>query len=213
PKGWRAALGDHGGAAGDENAPLAHNLWGDRRISHLLRLFTERPAGWLPPTQTWDGLLADALRQAIVRLHTEHGPSPSFWAWGHLRVLIGKHGLFEKVPVLKRMFNLGPFPHGGDSNTIAQAGVLPLNITQPVENLPNLRTVFDLADWENCRYALFGGQSGNPTSAHYDDQLPEWTNGPGVRIPWAPAAVLAHCSQTLRLHPASVSEKNSVGPR
>ena len=39
------------------------------------------------------------------------------------------------------------------------------------------------------RYVLPGGQSGDPSSPHYDDMLPLWSRGEGVAIAWSPEAV------------------------
>jgi penicillin amidase len=61
--------------------------------------------------------------------------------------------------------------------------------------------VIDLNDWEACRYALPGGQSGNPVSPHYDDLLPSWSRGEGVPIAYAPAAVDRVARASLQLLP------------
>ena len=50
-------------------------------------------------------------------------------------------------------------------------------------------------------FALLGGQSGNPFSRHFADQLHPWDDGDGVPMPWTPAEVLRAAESTLRLIP------------
>jgi penicillin amidase len=48
-----------------------------------------------------------------------------------------------------------------------------------------LRYVVDVGNWDNCLFAMSGGQSGNPFSPHYADMLELLRNGKGVPIPWS----------------------------
>ena len=43
----------------------------------------------------------------------------------------------------------------------------------------------EAGDWDSARWVLPGGQSGNPCSPHYDDQLPLWRRGDGIPIAWS----------------------------
>ena len=60
----------------------------------------------------------------------------------------------------------------------------------------------DVGAWENSRYALAGGQSGNPCSRHYGDLAPIWARGEGIAIAWTREDVAARARTTLRLTPA-----------
>ena len=77
----------------------------------------------------------------------------------------------------------------------------PFQPTDFTHNMCNLRTVFDLADLGKSRFVLCGGQSGNPLSNHYDDQLPLWREGESIAIPWHQAEVIRATKDTLRLLP------------
>jgi len=107
--------------------------------------------------------------------------------------LFGKHWLLSKV------FNIEPVACGGDSNTISQAGVAPLNPLKPTHNMANLRAVFDTANWSNSRMVLAGGQSGNPLSPHFRDLFARWQNGDAVPLPYSREEVLKAAVSTLRL--------------
>jgi penicillin amidase len=37
--------------------------------------------------------------------------------------------------------------------------------------------IIDLADWENSLWVLTTGQSGQPFSPHYSDQVSDWDKG------------------------------------
>ncbi len=193
PRAARWALG-HG------FTPIApHALFGVRRVGHLVRLLREQPEGWFE--RPWPQEVADALTVAVRRLREQGGADPEQWAWGRLRPLILHHAVGEQAP-LDRIFNLGPFPWGGDANTVAQAASLP---TDPMGNPPfiaSLRMVVDVGNWEASRFVLPGGQSGNPLSPHYDDQLPLWRRGEGVPIAWSPEAVERATRQVLELRPS-----------
>ena len=86
---------------------------------------------------------------------------------------------------MDKVFNLGPFPWGGDANTVSQAAV---SFLDPTENSPfvaSMRMVVDVGEWEDNRFVLPGGQSGNPMSPHYSDQLDLYRFGGGVSIAWS----------------------------
>jgi penicillin amidase len=45
-----------------------------------------------------------------------------------------------------------------------------------------LRAIFDLADLDRSRFIIAGGQSGNPLSAHYRDQVERWRDGRYIEL-------------------------------
>jgi penicillin amidase len=67
--------------------------------------------------------------------------------------------------------------------------------------VPSLRVVIPLGDWESARFVLPGGQSGNPFSPHYDDQLPLWQRGEGIPIAWSREAAERATVSRLSLEP------------
>ena len=168
------------------------------RTSGILRRLREQPAGWFE--RGWEAELCDALAAVVGRLRRDFGRNPSSWRWGRLRPLMLEHPV-GAIKALAPVFNRGPFPYGGDGSTLAQAGTTPL---QPLSNplaIASVRAVIDVGAWENCRFALPGGQSGNPFSPHYDDLLAFWHRGEGVPIAWSPEAVGRATRHTLTLEP------------
>lgn len=184
-------------------SPLAHrSMLSVRRVAHLARLIRRQPAGWLD--RPWPEAIAEAVAEAVRSLERARGSDPSAWAWGRLRRLEIPHPLGVR-PVLRAIFSLGPIEVGGDSNTVAQMAVDPFDPTAGPLFTPSLRAVIDVGNWSASRFSLPGGQSGNPLSPHYADQLPLWSRGEGVSLAWIPAGpedARDATPETLRLEPA-----------
>ena len=186
PTAWPWVIGAGVGEA------LQRTLFGATTVSRVV--------SWLRGHPEPEPVLLAALDASMTRLRERAGPDPNGWAWGTLRPLRLQHPLGVRRP-LDRLLNVGPVPLGGDTNTVGQAGVRPL---QPFGNpaaIPNHRTVIDLGDVEASRYVLAGGQSGNPLSAHYADLFELWQRGEGVPIAWSHEAVVAASVETLLLRP------------
>lgn len=169
-----------------------------RRAGFLVRMLREQPNGIF--VRSWRNEMADALVESMRFLRRVRGGSETRWKWGHVRPLTLKHAL-GRLPLLGGAFEIGPFPIGGDPNTPAQASVDPF---APAANPPfiaSLRAVFDVGAWEECRFALPGGQSGNPCSPHYADLLSAWESGRGIPIAWSRECVASVTRASLVLSP------------
>lgn len=171
-----------------------------RRVGHLVRLLRTRPEGWLK--RAWDEEIGDALSAAVRTLRGLGGEERAGWAWGRLRPLTLTHPL-GALPGLGAVFNRGPMPWGGDMNTVAQAGNDLLAPTSAPLFIASLRFVVEAGRWDEARFVLAGGQSGNPLSPHYDDQLPLWQRGDALRLPWSRPAAHAAVRDWLELRPAA----------
>ncbi len=148
------------------------------------------------------GLAADDIAAALAavarRLADRHGHDPAAWAWGRIEPLWLRHPLGQRRP-LDRIFDRGPLPGRGDPDTIAQYTIVRAAPGKAV--IPSARIVIDLGDWEAARFAVPGGQSGNPLSARYDDLLGPWRDGRGVPLAWTSEAVTRATAHTLQLSP------------
>lgn len=192
PRAWRQAIGE------GLNDVLEHGIMGLRRPAMLVRLLLEQPEGWF--RGGWREEIRGALVDAERQLTEAAGPDPHRWTWGTVRPLWLKHAM-HKVPVLKNIFDVGPIAGGGDASTLWQAGS---PFDHPLSNtigVANLRMVLDVGNWEGSRWVLLGGQSGNPLSPHYADQVPRWEKGEVISMAWSPAAVQSAAVATLQLTP------------
>jgi penicillin amidase len=186
PTAWRWAIGAGVGEA------VPRTLFGATTASRVV--------GWLRTLPDPAPVVEATLAASIARLREVAGSDTSAWAWGSLRPLRLLHPLGVRRP-LDRMLNVGPVPLGGDTNTVAQAGVRPIDPFDNPAAIPNHRTVIDLGDPERSRFVLAGGQSGNPLSPHYADLFELWQRGDGVPIPWSHDAVVAATVDRLLLRP------------
>ena len=187
-------------ALGRGFAPAAivpYSLFAFGRTSHLVRLLRSRPEGWF---DSWDDAIANSLAAAEAKLRTLHGPDPAHWGWGRVRPLTLSHAIGVKRP-LDRIFNIGPIPWGGDFSTVSQAGAPPLDPLGNPSAVASLRMAVDVGKWDESRFSLPGGQSGNPMSPHYDDQIDAWRLGLGIPMPWTEDAVAAATRETVYLIP------------
>ena len=190
PNSYKAALGE-------PYSPFHRfNLFGVRRTSHLAQMFRDQPEGWF--SRSWQDEAADALAAVMTQLRAKFGPDTTRWGWGTIRTLVMRHPLGTQR-WLAPTFNRGPFPFGGDANTINQAASLPLKPLAPSDNLASMRAAIDVGAWSNSRYSMPGGQSGNPLSPHYDDILPLWLSGDGIAIAWSEDEIATATVQTLIL--------------
>ena len=197
PSSVDAALG-----RGFAPAPLApYSLFAFSRTGHLTRLLRERPDGWF---DDWDDVVRDALAHAESTLRSRFGPTSDSWQWGVVRPLTLMHPVGQRKP-LDRVFNVGPIPWSGDFTTVSQAGAPPLNPFGNPSAIASLRMAVDVGDWDASRFSLPGGQSGNPVSPHYTDQLGPWRLGLGVPMPWSQKAVTKATVESLHLVPGAGS--------
>lgn len=167
-----------------------------RRVSHLIGLMRIRPDGWF--AEGWDAAIAASVDAAEALLRDRAGDDPREWAWGRVRTLRLRHPLGMRPP-LDRVYDIGPLPLGGDANTVNPAPVDPTDpLTNPDFAIASLRFAVEAGAWEHARFVLPGGQSGNPFSPHYRDQVALWQRGDAFTIPWTDAEV--HRSTRHRLH-------------
>jgi penicillin amidase len=83
--------------------------------------------------------------------------------------------LSEYYPHLSEILDPPSVPLGGDGDTPMAANFSP---TDPftITGSSAARYVFDLSDWNNSRWIVPLGSSGNPGSPHYSDQSGQWAD-------------------------------------
>jgi penicillin amidase len=160
----------------------------------VLPAWLRDPAGWLD-----DDILRAALADALSELRERLGPDPSAWRWGALHRLVLVHPL-GSIPGLGSLFTAADAELGGDEQTVMQGGFDGRD-GYAVDVIASWRAVYDLKDLDRSVGVLPTGVSGNPASAHWNDQFPLWIAGEHHTLPFTRPAVEAAAVATLHLHP------------
>jgi penicillin G amidase len=142
----------------------------------------KRPPALLPKGfSSFEELVMTSYREAKKSLEGKLGPDQSRWSWERYSVPVQFPHPLARIPILGSQFVIDPIPAGtGGSNATVNAGA---NVS--------MRMVVDLRDMDNTRQGLGTGQSGNPASPHWKDQLKEWSEARPRQFPFSKEAVEA----------------------
>ncbi len=152
------------------------------------------------PVAARNELLRDTLHVAANRLKSLQGPDPSGWSWGKLHTVTFHHVL-ELLPGGKKLFDVGPVPRPGDSNTVNAAWYDGKSFDQL--GGPSYREIIDVGNWDGSLVVNVPGESGQPGSAHYSDLLPLWDQTQYFPMLYSRGAVEKQAKERLTLEPAN----------
>jgi len=154
------------------------NGYASRSIPLLIRLLKEHDDNWFAdsvipngPT-SWDIALERAFDATIEDCRERLGSNILHWQYGLIHKVTFRHPL-GAVKALENSFNRGPFPVGGDGDTVNMGNVSPNN-PEEVIAIPSYRQIVDLGNLNNSLSVHVPGQSGHPASKHYDDFIQLW---------------------------------------
>ncbi len=139
-------------------------------------------------SRTREELLQEALSAAVRDIRKQISDNALKWDWGRSHQIRYVHAL-GSARFLRRFFNRGPFPIGGDGTTpmlARQAPELPPGLVQV---LPSYRQIYEVGAWDRAQTVTTAGQSGHPLSDHYDDQIAMFCEGVYHPMPWSDDAV------------------------
>ena len=143
--------------------------------------------GW-----TWNDVFAAALAEIAA--------APKARPWGETHQPRFQHPLSATIPAAAK-FDPPSLPLGGDGDTVMAIGLAPA--VGPAGTYGALcRYVIDVGDWDNSRWAVFGGASGHPDSRHYADQTAPWSACQMVLMRYDWARIEAAATERSTLNPA-----------
>lgn len=143
--------------------------------------------GW-----NWNDVLAAALDAVAAE-----GPA---LPWGEAHRPRFRHPLSASQTAAAR-FDPPSFPIGGDGDTVMATGIVPA--AGPEATYGALcRYAFDVGEWDNSRWAVFGGASGDPGSPHHTDQTAAWSRCGMVPMRYAWPGIEAAATSRTVLQPA-----------
>jgi penicillin amidase len=149
----------------------------------MLRLLDNPDSWWIRNAGGKQELLKKSFKQAVQWLKNELGSDLSTWHWGKIHKVNFSHALGLQKP-LDKVFNCGPFPIGGDTDTPCQTAMLP---NDPYDNnawAPSFRQIVDLSDLSKSVGMVPPGQSGQLGSDHYSDLIESWIDGEYFPVLW-----------------------------
>jgi penicillin amidase len=175
--------------------PMVSSPW--RFQARLIELWDEGDEE-LIGGRSWDELALEALSQALDELEARWGTDPAGWTWGRVHGVRFAHPLGEGDTKASKMLDRllsRRLPAGGGQETVCQVGFVPHAGDYTGTWAPSYRLLADLGTPERSRWQHMTGQSGQPSSPHYDDLLQDWHAGRSYEF-GQPAA------ETLHLDPA-----------
>jgi penicillin amidase len=128
-----------------------------------------------PEEETLEDLLTTSLSQTLSELRELMGDNMDMWTWGRIHTLTFEHILGKKKP-LDWIFNLGPFPVGGDNLTVNKEQY-PYEKPYQVNHGVSQRMIIDLSNMAEALHVLPTGESGHLKSPHYKDQIELYLEG------------------------------------
>jgi penicillin amidase len=181
--------------------PSARGLFGLGARAKLIELVISPDAAFgEDPVAGRDAQLVASLATAVGQLQTRLGGDMSQWQWGKLHHMTYEHQLSPAVDAgTKAMLDVGPLPKGGDGYTVHNTGFRLSDFNQT--GGASYREVIDLADFDRSRTLNSPGQSGDPSSPHYEDLFPLWADGEFVPMLFSRGAVMANAEHVYELKP------------
>jgi len=158
------------------------------------RVISEQPGEWLPQEfKSYSDLLRASYADARQALTKSLGADESKWTWGAMSPARFSHPL-APAPFIGAQFTIVPFPQAGTPFLLGAT----VNVGAQV----SMRLIADPGDWDKTQHGIALGQSGLPSSSHWNDQLADWRAVTPRAFPFSKAAIAKATKETLTLEPA-----------
>jgi len=144
--------------------------------STLLRLLDDRNLLEKLSGKSYEAVISDSLSRTVCELKKHLGSDPQKWRWGRLHQISFQHTLGSQR-LLDQIFSQGPYPVGGDSDTVQQVAIAPGGKFHDISVSPSYRHVVNFADLDDSKAMYVPGQSGHLGSRHYGDLVQPWLVG------------------------------------
>ncbi len=146
----------------------------------LINLLEKENSEWFDnvntdEVETKNDIIKKSMNDAISYLEKKLGSDIKMWQWGKLHTLTFKHPIGGEPP-FGILFNVGPYSISGDGTTVNN-GEYSFNHPYEMNLGPSMRRVIDFGNMDKLQTIITTGQSGQPLSDHYNDQVLMWLNG------------------------------------
>lgn len=126
--------------------------------------------------ESGDEILRKSFQQTVELLSKRLGDNAFHWQWGQLHKAWYKHPIGEVWP-LNLIYNIGPLPSPGGRYVINQLSHKRLTNNFTITSAPAVRRIIDFSNLQETRAVLPTGNSGNPFSEFFSDQILLYNKG------------------------------------
>ena len=157
------------------------------------RIIAERRVEWLPSSITsYDEWLQVCFAEARKNLSKNYGADESKWTWGAANQARFFHPLAQ-IPLIGKQFAVETYPQDGSGFLLA---------TPNVGVSVSMRHISEPGNWDATRFGIGLGQSGDPLSPHWQDQLADYRKVTPPAFAFTPAGVTQATRTLTQLVPA-----------
>lgn len=123
-----------------------------------------------PKVETMAMIIKTSLKESLEYLKKNLGEDNKTWNWGKIHTLEYPHPFGKKKP-LDKIFNRGPFQASGGFFQINNMSNSRADFSFSISLGPSVRRLIDFKSPKDSLAILPSGNSGNPISKFYDDQI------------------------------------------
>lgn len=174
--------------AGNFGQEAAQKIRWANEGNFLNKIIMEKPKQWLPKEYSSYGELLKASEvDAREKLIKKMGLDRAKWTWGAAGNIRFSHPL-AVIPLIGSQFTVTALPAKGSGGS----GASP-NVGSNV----SMRFLAQPPDWDSTRQVITTGQSGDPKSPYWADQLNDWYTGKTPIFPFSSKAVEKSAIETV----------------
>ena len=158
--------------------------------------------------RNWPEAIGQSLDAAFSALASRFGEDISAWRWDAFHRLHWRHNLGRDA-ALADALNVPILPVGGDGTTLFcttadEHGMVSAGVS--------FRQILDLSDLNAAQVCIPPGNSGQPGSPHYSDNVERWLKVEyhPLYIDWGDIAANAEATLRLCLTPESTVQRSTV---
>lgn len=156
------------------------------------KILAQKPKNWLPKEfANYADLLKVSEKDALENLKKRLGANEAKWTWGEAYKIRFSHPLVG-VPFIGAQFAVPVLPSQGSGGLAA---------TPNVGASVSMRFIASPGNWDATRHVITTGESGNPNSPNWADQLQMWYRGQTPIFPFSTSAVEKAAKQIVVLMP------------
>jgi penicillin amidase len=146
-------------------------------------------------------ILASSLRSAVKEVTARLGDDTQDWSWGALHQARLTHPQATALGANNAAWTtVGPVPRGGSGDTVG-CTTYSADFIQTVG--ASFRLVVDVGAWDDSVAMNSPGQSGMPSSPHFDDLFEPWSENTAFPLLYSRERIEGHVREVILLKPSN----------